>query len=214
MKRIITQILPILAFIFSMSFAAMAQTKVAGNVRDAASKEALIGVSISVKGKVIGTISDVKGNFSLSTTTPVPFTLSVSMVGYERQEILVSSAKSNLNISLKEQATLGQDVVVSASRIEESVLESPVTIEKMDIRAIRESAAPSFYDALRNMKGVETSTQSLSFSSMPFDDQKYVVPSLDRSSVFVLIHVGVASSTVQAYICISTVTPALLLLCI
>ena len=62
MKRIITQILPILAFIFSMSFAAMAQTKVAGNVRDAASKEALIGVSISVKGKVIGTISDVKGN--------------------------------------------------------------------------------------------------------------------------------------------------------
>jgi len=166
MKRIITQTLPILAFIFSMSFAAMAQTKVAGNVRDAASKEALIGVSISVKGKVIGTISDVKGNFSLSTSTPVPFTLSVSMVGYERQEIVVSSANSNLNISLKEQATLGQDVVVSASRIEESVLESPVTIEKMDIRAIRESAAPSFYDALRNMKGVETSTQSLTFSSI------------------------------------------------
>jgi len=166
MKRIITQTLPILAFIFSMSFAAMAQTKVAGNVRDAASKEALIGVSISVKGKVIGTISDVKGNFSLSTSTPVPFTLSVSMVGYERQEIVVSSANSNLNISLKEQATLGQDVVVSASRIEESVLESPVTIEKMDIRAIREAAAPSFYDALRNMKGVETSTQSVSFSSI------------------------------------------------
>jgi len=166
MKRIITQTLPILAFIFSMSFAAMAQTKLAGNVRDAASKEALIGVSISVKGKVIGTISDVKGNFSLSTTTPLPFTLSVSMVGYERQEIVVSTANSNLNISLKEQATLGQDVVVSASRIEESVLESPVTIEKMDIRAIRESAAPSFYDALRNMKGVETSTQSLTFSSI------------------------------------------------
>lgn len=144
MKRIITQTLPILAFIFSMSFAAMAQTKLAGNVRDAASKEALIGVSISVKGKVIGTISDAKGNYSLSTTTPVPFTLAVSMVGYESQEIVVSSAKSNLNISLKEQATLGQEVVVSASRIQESVLQSPVTIERMDIRAIRESAAPSF----------------------------------------------------------------------
>jgi outer membrane receptor protein involved in Fe transport len=166
MKRIITQTLPILAFIFSMSFAAMAQTKLAGNVRDAASKEALIGVSISVKGKVIGTISDAKGNYSLSTTTPVPFTLAVSMVGYESQEIVVSSAKSNLNISLKEQATLGQEVVVSASRIQESVLQSPVTIERMDIRAIRESAAPSFYDALRNLKGVETSTQSVSFSSI------------------------------------------------
>ena len=166
MKRIITQTLPIFSFIFLMAFAAIAQTKVAGNVRDAASKEALIGVSISVKGKVIGTISDVKGNFSLNTSTPLPFTLAVSMVGYERQEIVVKSSTSNLNISLKEQATLGQDVVVSASRIQESVLQSPVTIEKMDIRSIRESAAPSFYDALRNLKGVETSTQSVSFSSI------------------------------------------------
>lgn len=166
MKRIITQTLPILSFIFLLSFSTLAQTKVGGNVRDLASKEALIGVSIAVKGKVIGTISDVKGNFSLSTTTPVPFTLSVSMVGYERQEIVVTSAKSNINISLKEQATLGQDVVVSASRIQESVLQSPVTIEKMDIRSIREAAAPSFYDALRNLKGVEVSTQSVSFSSI------------------------------------------------
>ena len=72
MKRIITQVLPIFSFIFLLGFAAMAQTKVAGNVRDAASKEALIGVSISVKGKVIGTISDAKGNYSLNTTTQVP----------------------------------------------------------------------------------------------------------------------------------------------
>jgi hypothetical protein len=50
------------------------------------------------------------------------------------------------------------------------------------------------------------------------DDQKYVVPSIDRICVCVRIHVGVAqaSSTLQAYICISLlpVTPALLLLCI
>jgi outer membrane receptor protein involved in Fe transport len=166
MKRIITQALPIFAFIFLLGFATMAQTKLAGNVRDAASKEALIGVSISVKGKVIGTITDAKGDFALSTSTTVPFTLAVSMVGYERQEIVVSSSNLKINISLKEQATLGQDVIVSASRIQESVLQSPVTIEKMDIRAIRESAAPSFYDALRNLKGVETSTQSVSFSSI------------------------------------------------
>lgn len=166
MKRIIIQALPIFTFIFLLGFATMAQTKLAGNVRDAASKEALIGVSISVKGKVIGTITDAKGDFALSTSTTVPFTLAVSMVGYERQEIVVSSSNLKINISLKEQATLGQDVIVSASRIQESVLQSPVTIEKMDIRAIRESAAPSFYDALRNLKGVETSTQSVSFSSI------------------------------------------------
>lgn len=166
MKKLFTQIMPIFAVIFFISFVASAQTKLGGKIADAANKEPLIGVSVSVKGKVIGTITDANGNFALTTSTPVPFTISISMVGYERQEIVVKSAKTDFNIALKEQAFLGQDVVVSASRIEESVLQSPVSIEKMDIRAIRETPAASFYDALRNLKGVEVSTQSVSFSSI------------------------------------------------
>jgi len=166
MKKLFTQILPVFAVVFLLSLSAFAQTKVGGKVTDAASKESLIGVSIAVKGKVIGTISDAKGNFSLTTSTPTPFTLVVSMVGYERQEILVKESSSDLKVVLKEQSFMGQDVVVSASRIEESVMKSPVSVEKMDIRAIRETATASFYDALRNLKGVETSTQSLSFSSI------------------------------------------------
>ena len=166
MKKLFTHVMPIFAVLFLLSIGAIAQTKISGKVTDAASKETLIGVSISVKGKVIGTISDLNGNFALTTSTPAPFILLVSMVGYERQEIQVKGDRSNLQIALKEQSTLGQDVVVSASRIEESVLQSPVSIEKMDIRAIRETPAVSFYDALRNMKGVEVSTQSVSFSSV------------------------------------------------
>ncbi len=148
------------------SFSIIAQTKLTGKVSDAASKESLIGVSIAVKGKVIGTITDANGNFSLTTSTPKPFTLSISMVGYERQEIQVTGNKTDFQIALKEQTVLGQDVVVSASRIEESVLQSPVTVEKMDIRTIRETPSASFYDALKNLKGVELSSQSVSFASV------------------------------------------------
>ncbi len=166
MKKLFTQILPVFTVVFLLAFAAFAQTKVGGTIKDAASKEPLIGVSVSVKGKVIGTITDANGHFAFSTSTPVPFTISVSMVGYERQEIVVKSAKSDIQIDLKEQSVLGQDVVVSASRIEESVLQSPVSIEKMDLRSIRETPAANFYDALRNMKGVEVSTQSVNFSSI------------------------------------------------
>lgn len=164
MKKLFT--LTFASFIFLLSFSLVAQTKITGSVTDAGSKEPLIGVSVAVKGKVIGTITDAKGNFSFTTSTPVPFTLSVSMVGYERQEIQVSGSKTDFKISLKEQSVLGQDVVVSASRIEESVLQSPVTVEKMDLRAIRETPSASFYDAMRNMKGVEVSTQSINFSSI------------------------------------------------
>ncbi|MFN4145561.1 MAG: TonB-dependent receptor domain-containing protein [Runella sp.] len=145
--------------------ALLAQTKISGSVTDADTRNELIGVSIQVKGKVIGTISDVKGNFSLTTTTPTPFTIVVTSIGYQTQEIQITGDRSDLKIAMKEQPLLGQEVVVSASRVEESVLQSPVTVEKMDIRAMQSTPAPSFYDALRNIKGVEMSTQSLTFSN-------------------------------------------------
>ncbi|MFZ9144000.1 MAG: TonB-dependent receptor, partial [Aquirufa sp.] len=157
---------PSLALILFLSASAFAQTKIGGKVTDADSKEPLIGVSIGVKGAVTGTISDSKGNFSLSTSKSGALTIVVSMVGYERQEIPVKGNKTDFQIALKEQSVLGQDVVVSASRVEESVMQSPVSVERMDIRAIRETPAASFYDALRNIKGVEVSSQSVSFSSI------------------------------------------------
>ena len=58
----------------------LAQTKLSGNITDANTREGLVGVSIQVKGKVIGTITDSKGNFSLTTSTPTPFALVVSSV--------------------------------------------------------------------------------------------------------------------------------------
>lgn len=144
----------------------LAQTQISGTVTDAGTNEPLIGVSIQVKGKVIGTISDTKGKFSLSTNTPPPFQLIVTSIGFETQEIDVTGNKTDFNIAMKEQVTLGQEVVVSASRIQESELKSPVTVEKMDIRAIRETPAASFYDGLASMKGIDMATQSLLFKSI------------------------------------------------
>lgn len=142
-----------------------AQTTISGTVTDAESGETLVGVNIIVKGKVIGTISDLSGNFSLSVNQEPPFTLIFSMVGYSSQEIEISGGVSNLDVKLQESTVLGQEVVISASRVEESVMKSPVSVEKMDIIAIREVPQASFYDALNNLKGVEMSTQSLTFKS-------------------------------------------------
>jgi iron complex outermembrane receptor protein len=141
-------------------------TTISGKVTDATTGDALIGVNIVVKGRVIGTISDTRGNFNLSVNQEPPLTLVFSMVGYQSQELNVTTASvTGLNIKLSESTILGQEVVISASRVEESILESPVTIEKMDIIAIRESPAASFYDALQTLKGVEMSTQSMTFKS-------------------------------------------------
>eukprot|EP00388_Colpodella_angusta_P001952 GDKJ01006106.1.p1 GENE.GDKJ01006106.1~~GDKJ01006106.1.p1 ORF type:complete len:871 (-),score=119.27 GDKJ01006106.1:607-3219(-) len=55
------------------------------------------------------------------------------------------------------------EVVVTASRMPENVLKSPISIALLDNRAIQNSAAPSFYDAIENIKGVQLLTPSLGF---------------------------------------------------
>jgi outer membrane receptor protein involved in Fe transport len=47
--------------------------------------------------------------------------------------------------------------------VEESILKSPVTVEKLDLLAIRQTPAPDFYDALANVKGVQFTSSSLNF---------------------------------------------------
>ena len=55
------------------------------------------------------------------------------------------------------------EVVVTASRVEESLLQSPVTVEKLNARALRLTPAPSFFDAIEGVKGVQVLTPSLGF---------------------------------------------------
>lgn len=144
---------------------AWAQTTISGTVKDTAGP--LAGVNVVVKGTVQGTITNSKGEFSLRVNQAPPLTLSFSFVGFATQEIEIKDANtSGLDVTLEEQTLLGQEVVVSASRVEESILKSPVTIEKMDLIAIRQAATPDFYDALANMKGVQVNSGSLNFTAV------------------------------------------------
>ncbi|WP_221766284.1 TonB-dependent receptor [Hymenobacter metallilatus] len=55
------------------------------------------------------------------------------------------------------------EVVVAASRVEESILQSPVTVEKLNARQLRLTPAPSFFDAIEHIKGIQVITPSLGF---------------------------------------------------
>lgn len=142
-----------------------AQTTISGTVSDPTGQP-LVGVSIQVKGKIIGTTTNDAGQFTLHVNDQPPLTLQVSSIGFTPQEVSVTESQATVDISLQEQTIMASEVVVSASRIEESVMQSPVSIEKLNVLGIRESPQPSFYDALQNLKGVEMSTQSFSFRSV------------------------------------------------
>lgn len=156
-----------LLFLLTSAATLKAQTStVAGTVKDP-SGAVLPGVNIVVKGRVVGTITDTDGKFNLKVNQAPPFTLVFSFIGYTTKELEVTDANStNLDVSMEEQTLLGQEVVVSASRIEESILKSPVTIEKMDVLAIRQSSTPDYFDGLANMKGVQVNNGSLNFTAV------------------------------------------------
>lgn len=141
-----------------------AQTTVSGTVGD--KNGPLSGVKISVKGTILGTISKSQGAFTIKTSVNPPFKLTFSFVGYKTKEFDVNNATmSDVKIDLEEQVVRGQEVVVGASRVAENIMQSPVSIEKMDIKAIQTAPTPDFYDAVANVKGVQTYTGSLTFQT-------------------------------------------------
>lgn len=95
----------IVSFYTSIS---IAQTLVKGNIKDV-SGEPLIGVSIKEKGTSNGTVSDLDGNFAI-TTSKSNF-LQVSYIGYISQEIKAENGKT-LQIVLQENSEILEDVVV------------------------------------------------------------------------------------------------------
>lgn len=55
------------------------------------------------------------------------------------------------------------EVVISASRKEEHILKTPVTIESVNSTFLKNTASQSFFDGLENVKGVQMLTPSLGF---------------------------------------------------
>ncbi|MEX2352323.1 MAG: carboxypeptidase-like regulatory domain-containing protein [Balneolaceae bacterium] len=139
---------------------------VSGTVTDE-SGVPVAGASVVVQGSVVGVATRQDGTFTLTYSGEPPITLVISMVGFQSREISIeSNSVTGLVIELQEQVIMGSDVVVSASRYEESILRSPVSIEKMDLRTIRDTPAPGFYDAIADMPGVQFNTSGLTFKSV------------------------------------------------
>ncbi len=138
---------------------------ISGNVKDSSTGEAVPSVSVAIKGSTAGTFTDERGNFQLVTSRRPPFSLVFSSVGFDSKEVVVTSSSTFVQVDLVAGSSLGTEVVVSASRVPERILESPVSIERVSLANIREAAAPSAYDVLANLKGVDMVTSSLTFKT-------------------------------------------------
>ena len=160
MRKVFT----LLSLFLLVSVIGIAQNKtVTGVIKDKKNGETLISASVIIKGTSTGVQSNLDGKFSLELDLTEPKILVVSYLGYQDFEIGVDNKSSNLTIEMETVNMIGQEVVVSGSRISETILESSASIQKMNIRDIQEIASGDFYSGLSTLQGVDVTTSSLGF---------------------------------------------------
>ena len=148
---------------FIVLFTFAQTTTISGNVKNSVTSDFVSAASVTVKGSGAGTFTDDKGNFRLTVNQKLPVTLVISSIGYEIEEVTVSNSSQNVQVNFKPSNTLGQEVVIAATRTPSRILESPVSIERVSTAAIRNATSPSYYDVLATLKGVDMTTSSFAF---------------------------------------------------
>ena len=141
----LTKFFILLAFFISQM--GNAQT-VSGTIKDGKTNEALFGATVVIKGTTQGGLTDMDGKFNFTATTPPPFVLSISYLGYVTVESTVNSIETPITIKIKPNETILKTVEVIGDRITEKQKESPLTIEALDVLAIKETPAANFYEGL------------------------------------------------------------------
>ncbi|WP_262489462.1 TonB-dependent receptor [Hymenobacter sp. IS2118] len=128
--------------------------------------ETLPGATVFIRGTYVGTATNQLGEFSLNPSfTEGTVELVVSYVGYETQ-VLQLTQPTALIVQLLPSATLLNETVVSASRIEENILRAPVTIDKISGRQLERMSTPEVLAGLGMLPGVDVNSASMLFTSI------------------------------------------------
>ncbi len=143
---------------------AFAQTRVTGKVLDD-DNFPLFPATVVIEETTEGVNTDLDGNFELSTEKEPPFVLVVSFVGMTDQKVEVTTSGQQVRVKMSA-GTILNEIVVGASRVPENIMQSPVTVEKMDQIAIQQASTADYYDGISKLKGVTATSGSLTMTTM------------------------------------------------
>ena len=175
--------------------AAPSQTStVSGVVISATDELPLVGVSVLVKETANGTITDMDGNFKLNVVSGQ--TLVFSYIGYVTQEIVVTGQKS-LNVILKEDTEILDEVVVVGYGVQKKKLVTGATVQvKGESLAKMNTNSP-----LQGMQGQTPGVNISSTSGQPGSDMKVSIRGLgtvgNSSPLYLIDGVGGDISTLN-----------------
>ena len=146
-----------------MSYFSFAQIGINGIVNDTEGNP-LPGVNIIVKGTDNGSSTDADGTFSI-TAPNKNSTLVFSFIGFETIEYFLNN-KTDLMIEMTSTSMNLNQVVVSASRKKEKVLDAPAAIEVISAKEIQNNISLTSTDHLYSASGVDVSKTGLTSSNV------------------------------------------------
>lgn len=156
-KRLFTLFVAVAAVL-----SASAQTTITGSVVDARTGESIIGATIVPKSsKELGTVTDIDGNFTLTTNGQLPLTLSVQSVGYRTQEVDVYDSSEPIEIHLTYGSNkIDEVVVIGYGQLRRQELTSAIsTVDKQLLSQSNNSVESALQGAVAGLNVTTTSGQ-------------------------------------------------------
>jgi iron complex outermembrane receptor protein len=140
------------------------QSVLSGLVSDAENEEALISVTVSIKGTTEGTTTDLDGKYKLPLEEGT-YTILFSYIGFESVEKeVVSDGKTGivLDVALSVGALIGETIIVTEGRYEKKLEESTVSIDVIGQDQIESNNVTSLDEIVKKASGVQISDGQIS----------------------------------------------------
>ncbi len=151
MKKFLLRIGLLMPVLLLSAFAASAQFKVSGMVKDAGSGEALPGATVALKGGGAGTSTDLNGNFSLNAPGRSA-TLVVSYTGYNASERAVDANSGMVEIMLTEGASKLEEIVVTGLSTNIKRANAANSVARLSAQDLTGSTRPATLDGAMSGK--------------------------------------------------------------
>lgn len=134
MFQLIKSSLMVAILITMLSTFAAAQIQISGKVLEAQTKEPLIGATVLQTGTTNGVSTNTDGSFDIDLLDGEERSLRISFTGFKTKSVTVVRSQSGLQILLLPDTYVSDEVLVEATRVDESI---PVTFSNLDKEEIQ-----------------------------------------------------------------------------
>jgi TonB-linked SusC/RagA family outer membrane protein len=132
-------------FLVVVSYSVMAQGPITGKVTSSDDGSSLPGVNVLLKGTLLGSVTDLNGNYSIEA--PTDATLVFSFIGFNTQEVQVAG-RSVIDISMTADVKQLSEVVVTALGIERNRNELAYAAQQVSGDQISQTRNTNFVNSL------------------------------------------------------------------